>query len=247
MSEKYIHSEGIHNLNDPQEIVPEIMRILNPANVVDIGCGLGTFLYCFKKEGVKEVLGIDGAWVNKNALSKYLDEGEFLEKDLEKPFTLNKKFDLAVSLEVAEHLSPESADIFVKNLVNAGKLILFSAAIPLQGGQNHINEQWLTYWEEKFGKHNYIIHDVMRPIFWNNPKIFWWYRQNMVLVAPKEFRLNSNLTYNPLRNVVHYELFSHYAREVHSIHNGDLYPKQYVGFLYKSIIRIFKSRLGKQK
>lgn len=231
MSEKYIHYEGIHNLKDPQEIVPEIMRILNPASVVDIGCGLGTFLYCFKKEGVKDVLGIDGSWVNKQALSKYLDEAEFLEKDLEKPFTLDKKFDLVLSLEVAEHLSPQSAAIFVNNLVEAGKLILFSAAIPLQGGQNHINEQWLTYWEEKFLKHNYVIHDVMRPIFWDNPKIFWWYRQNMVLIAPKEFQLDAKLISNPLRKVVHYELFDHYAREIKAIHNGNLYPKQYLQFL----------------
>jgi len=59
-------------------------------------------------------------------------------------------------------------------LIKAGNVILFSAAIPNQGGQNHINEQWLTYWEEKFSKYNYIIHDIIRPLFWDDPELFWW-------------------------------------------------------------------------
>lgn len=248
MKEKYIHSEAVHNLSDPQEIVPEIIKLLQPDSVVDIGCGLGTFLHCFKNEGVKEILGIDGPWVNKKMLFRHLDESEFLEKNLESEFTLSKKYDLVVSLEVAEHVSIKAADIFIKNLINAGNVILFSAAIPNQGGQNHINEQWLTYWEEKFLKHNYVIHDVIRPLFWDNPKIFWWYKQNMVLVAPRQFKLNADLVYNPLRNVVHYELFETKVNNLESIINGELNTVSYLRFLLKSIIgnkiiKKFKAKL----
>jgi SAM-dependent methyltransferase len=248
MSEKYIHTEGIHNLKDPQEIIPVMMKIINPASVVDIGCGLGTFLYSFKQAGVKDVLGIDGTWVNRTALEKYLSENEFLEKDLEKPFSLEKKYDLVLSLEVAEHLSPEAADIFVQNLVNAGQTIVFSAAIPLQGGQHHINEQWIPYWEEKFSRQGYVMHDVIRPIFWDNPNVLSWYKQNMVLFAKKDFTVDPSLVRNPLKNVVHPELFNHIASERELAFNGGLYPHQYVSFLYMAVIRIIKTRIfGKRK
>lgn len=221
---KYNHREEVHNLESPQEIVPEIMRLLNPKSVVDFGCGVGTFLHCFKNNGVSEVLGLDGTWADKQLLNKFLNSNEFKEVDLENKIALPTRYDLVVSVEVAEHLSASAADTFVQNLVNAGEVILFSAAIPLQGGQNHINEQWLDYWEEKFAQHNYAVHDVLKPIFWNNANIYWWYKQNMVIVAPKEFKFSVDVTYNTLKNVVHPELYQSKAK-------GDIkrYVKKVVG------------------
>ena len=70
---KYKHEEEIHNLKDPNIIVPEIIELLNPKSVVDIGCGLGTFLNVFKRLGVNDILGIDGPWINKDLLGKYID------------------------------------------------------------------------------------------------------------------------------------------------------------------------------
>lgn len=200
---KYIHDEQTHNMNDAREIVPHVVKLINPKSVVDIGCGIGTFLRSFKEAGVEKILGIDGTWVDKNILHKYINHNEFIELDLEKPIKLNQTFNLVVCLEVVEHLSPHAADIIIQSLVSAGKIILFSAAIPNQGGQNHINEQWLTYWEEKFNAHNYILHDVLRPIFWNNPNIVTWYKQNIVLIAHKDMELNLQLPYNPIRNIIH--------------------------------------------
>ena len=237
MKSKYIHKEAVHNLSAPQEIVPEIMKLLQPRSVVDIGCGLGTFLYCFKEAGVNSVLGVDGPWTDKSLLSKFLSTDEFIEMDLEKKINLNRRFDLVVSLEVAEHLSPESADIFVENLVSAGDVILFSAAIPFQGGQNHLNEQWLTYWEKKFNKHGYIIHDFLRPIFWNNPNIFWWYKQNMVFITTREFSFKTVPAYNLLLNVVHYESFEAKAKRLDKILSGKLFFIHYLRLMFLSLFR----------
>ena len=217
---KYIHDEQTHHLKDPDKIVPVIMELLQPKSVVDIGCGIGTFLHVFKREGVQDILGIDGPWVNRELLSKYIKPEEFLEADLEKGLSLDKSYDLVVSLEVAEHLAPSAADTFVKNLVNAGEVILFSAAIPLQGGQNHINEQWLSYWEAKFLKHHYGLQDVIRPLFWNDPEISWWYKQNMVLFTPKGFELRKELRCCPMTDVVHYECFTFYASERNTLLQG---------------------------
>lgn len=206
---KYLHEELLHNLDSPNEIVPEVVKMITPKSVVDVGCGTGTFLNCFKNNGVNKVLGLDGKWVNKDLLYKNILPSEFKEVDLEGKIKIEEKFDLVVSLEVAEHVSENSADIFVENLVNLGGVILFSAAIPGQGGQNHINEKWLTYWEEKFLKHNYELKDVIRPIFWNNKKVFWWYKQNMVLFIPKGFEFKKHIDEMPkeVRNIVHYECF----------------------------------------
>lgn len=211
---KYSHTEDFHNLKSPNIIVPELIKIVNPKSVVDIGCGLGTFLKVFKSNGVDDVLGIDGAWVNKELLYKNISESEFIECDLEKQIKLKQQYDLVICLEVAEHLSENAADTFVQSLVNAGSVVVFSAAIPEQGGQNHINEQWLSYWEEKFSKHNYVIHDILRPIFWDHPEVFWWYKQNMVLFVADNHPLNlSGSVAVPMRNLVHYQLYQIKAQE----------------------------------
>jgi hypothetical protein len=87
-----------------------------------------------------------------------------------------------VSLEVAEHLPESSADTFIESLVAHGDVILFSAAVPGQGGQHHINEQWPEYWQQKFAKHGFYFHDTIRPLIWNNEKVNWWYRQNIFII-----------------------------------------------------------------
>lgn len=246
---KYKHTEYFHNLASPKEIVPEIMKLLNPNSVVDVGCGIGTFVHCFKEEGVLDVLGIDGPWADKKLLEKHLNKEEFLEKDLEKEFSLPRKFELVVSLEVAEHLAEKSADIFVKNLVSLGDVILFSAAVPLQGGQNHINEQWLDYWEDKFNKHEYYMHDIMRPIFWDNPNVFWWYKQNMVLFTSKDYKLPEVVEHNVLKNVIHYDLYTERVEylknkliqrneDIKKINQGKSGSFTYIKLFIKSIIGI---------
>ncbi|WP_417890159.1 class I SAM-dependent methyltransferase [Xanthomarina gelatinilytica] len=241
---KYKHEEIVHNLDAPKEIVPVVNNLLKPKSVVDIGCGLGTFLKVFKDLDVTDVLGVDGNWVDRDKLCEYLQSDEFLEHDLEKDLMLNKKFDLVLSMEVAEHLSENAADIYVKNLVNAGEIILFSAAIPMQGGQNHINEQWLTYWELKFSKYNYVIHDVLRPVFWDNPKVHWWYKQNMVLIAPESYVFSSKMTVNPFKKLVHYDLYLKKSKKVQdlqtkleNIRNAKAGTRFYLSLLIKSIFK----------
>ena len=85
---KYKHEEKIHNLKNANIIVPEIVKLLNPKSIV--GFGLGTFTHAFKRLGVKGVLGIDGLWVNKKLLFKYITPNEFLECNLENEIILDK-------------------------------------------------------------------------------------------------------------------------------------------------------------
>jgi len=244
MEDKFIHYEGIHNLISPREIVPKIVDLIKPKSVVDFGCGLGTFLYTFKENGITDVLGLDGTWVDKNLQGKYLNASEFMECDLEKTIDLKKKYDLVITLEVAEHLAESAADTFVRNLTSAGQVVLFSAAIPMQGGQNHINEQWLAYWEDKFKGHGYKLYDIVRPMIWDNPKVSWWYKQNAVLFIHKDYEVTFDVNPNLLKRVIHYDQFKrnmdYWDKTWEEFYSGKMPSKEYLKLYLKSIIGMDK-------
>jgi SAM-dependent methyltransferase len=183
-----------------EEIVPLILEMIPCNRVVDVGCGDGTWLKVFHEYGVKEILGIDGSYVDENIL--VIPRENFIPFDLTKPLKLNEKFDLVTSFEVAEHLPAECAETFVNSLTSLGSVILFSAAIPEQGGENHVNEQWQDYWAEKFQQRGYVAIDCLREKIWSNKKVAYWYSQNILLFIQQEyFEKNSSLK-DKLKNFV---------------------------------------------
>ena len=232
---KYLHTSKIHNMESPRIIVEKILEFNNPKSVIDFGCGLGTFLKAFKENGINDVLGLDGDWVNRSLLKDYLDENEFLEVDLESKIDCKKKYDLAICLEVAEHLSKEKASVIVENLVNASEVILFSAAIPMQGGQNHINEQWIEYWQEEFSKHNYVFYDVIRKKLWNNKNVKWWYKQNMFIVSCQGNRFD-HYESDLILNLIHPEHYIAKAKVNIDFRLGKSRTKEYLKLFVKSIL-----------
>lgn len=233
-------------LSAAKEIVPEVLKLLNPQSVVDVGCGTGGWLKIYKENGVKEILGIDGKWINKKKL--LIDIDDFLEYDLLKSLQI-KKFDLVTCLEVAEHLPLKNADQFINDLTKIGDYILFSAAIPFQGGKNHLNEQWQSWWAELFNKNNFLPTDYLRKIFWNNKKIEWFYRQNMILYIKKEELINNEILIKNLSSLNNFPLSVVHPEEFLSKASPEnIYIKQYLLILplvikeaIKKIIIIFKS------
>jgi SAM-dependent methyltransferase len=167
-----------------QEIVPLILEMIQPRSVIDIGCGTGAWLSVFKDLGVDDVWGVDGDYVDRSLLQ--IPPERFIARDLTQPFTLERDFDLVISLEVAEHLPPESAGAFVGSLVKLGPVILFSAAIPRQGGTHHVNEQWPEYWAERFRARGYQAIDCVRERIWNNQIVKSEYAQNSFIYATPE-------------------------------------------------------------
>ena len=188
---KYVYDVSVHNMNAPTIVVPFVLDLFpNIHSAVDFGCGIGTWLKAFKDQGVDEILGLDGAWNDPNLLFQFIREDEFRCVDLENPIHLDKRYDLVISLEVAEHLRKESADTFVQSLVDAGKIILFSAATPGQRGFKHINEQWPSYWVDKFRQHGYKTYDIIREKIWDEPSVETWYKQNMFLAVHESIQMN---------------------------------------------------------
>ena len=151
---------------------------------VDFGCGVGIWLAAAKRLGVEHCLGLEGPWVKTQPLAAA--DLEIRDTDLEQTVSLQERYDLAISLEVAEHLAPERADSFVADLCRASNVVLFSAAIPGQDGDGHQNEQWPSYWAERFIRLGYMPLDVIRPLVQLDQTIAVWYRTNVVLYARPE-------------------------------------------------------------
>ena len=172
-----------------QEIVPLVLELLNPESVVDVGCGIGVWLAVFKEYGIEDILGIDSVHVDERMLQIPVEK--FLTADLEKPLCIGRQFGLVVSLEVAEHLPIKSARGFVKSLVNLGHVVLFSAAVPFQGGTRHLNEQWPDYWKQHFEEQGYVVIDVLRKRIWQNDKVKVYYRQNILLFVREDFLIEN--------------------------------------------------------
>jgi SAM-dependent methyltransferase len=158
------------------ELLPLVFSYVPCKSLLDVGCGVGPWVAAAQQLGVAETLGVDGSYVDKRLL--FIPEEQFISADLSQPFDMQRRYDLVISLEVAEHIAPSSADIFVENLTRHSDAILFSAAIPGQGGTHHVNEQWPAYWQEKFASRGYQRFDVLRNRVWENQKIPCCYRQN---------------------------------------------------------------------
>lgn len=175
--------EGIRK--SAKVIVPLVLDLLKPASVVDVGCGPGTWLSVFHESGIEDYLGLDGQWVDVEQLKIPLER--FRRTDLSQPVLLDREFDLVVSLEVAEHLPAQAADGFVRSLTGLGRAVLFSAAIPYQGGVHHVNEQWPGYWIERFAANGFEAVDAVRHRIWNDPAVEFCYAQNTFIFARRDF------------------------------------------------------------
>jgi len=176
------HQSTVYAANTILQLLIDTLPRVESA--VDFGCGVGTWLSVLKEKGVNDVKGLEGPWVEKDLLQ--ISEDELLQVNFEKNVNLDKKYDLAISLEVAEHLSSDLASDFVESITKASDYVMFSAAIPFQGGTSHVNEQWPAYWVGLFADKGYVLLDFIRMQIWDDRDIPVWYRQNVLMFVRKE-------------------------------------------------------------
>lgn len=181
------HDQTVHSANTILSILLELIPAVHSA--VDIGCGVGSWLAVLQEKGVKDIQGLDGSWVDQDLLE--IPRTCFKQVDLSKSvIKLPQRYDLAICLEVAEHLPSDRAKELVSSLTALSDYVLFSAAIPFQGGVDHVNEQWQHYWVELFRSKEYTVHDFIRPMIWNDNQIPVWYRQNILLFSQQQKSIN---------------------------------------------------------
>ena len=189
------HKKGM--ATSAEVILGYLNQFYQPKKVVDIGCGQGNWLAVAKKVWNCDVTGYDGNWVNQETLAD--DSIEFNSVDLsDVTYNIENRFDLCISLEVAEHLPKERAVSFINMLTKTSSVILFSAAIPGQGGAGHINERWQSYWIKLFEQNGYIGFDAIRPKVWTHKDVEWWYKQNIFLFIKSDCSiLNEDIFQTP--------------------------------------------------
>lgn len=175
-----------------------------PREIIDIGCGRGAWLKAFKDNGSKKLFGVDGPW---NSEEKMIDSSiNFIPSELDKKFPIiNKKFDLCISIEFAEHLPSTRSNDLIDYLSDLSDVVLFSAAYIGQGGNNHINEQIHSFWGEIFNSKNFRVFDIFRHEFSGNGNINFWFRQNVFLYVKENCSFYKNLIKKnifPLKNLM---------------------------------------------
>jgi len=171
------HSDG--SARSAAIVVPIVLSLLQVNSVIDVGCGVGPWAAEFLASGVSDVWGVDGDYVDRSRLR--IPSDRFLTRDVANPVQFDRTFDLAVCLEVAEHLPESRAYGLVTDLTSMAPCVLFSAALPGQAGTHHMNEQYLPYWVDLFQRVGYEGADPIRPWILGNSSVEWWYQQNIVM------------------------------------------------------------------
>ncbi|WP_076605325.1 class I SAM-dependent methyltransferase [Candidatus Filomicrobium marinum] len=188
-------------------VLKAVKQCIPMESALDVGCGTGTWLGVAKKLGARRILGLDGPHVPIEYLD--VEQFEFRPTDLASPPKDVGLFDLAICLEVAEHLEADASDSLLDLLANSSENIIFSAAIPGQGGNGHINEQWQESWILRFEARGYYCYDFVRPLIWARVDVPSWYCQNIFLLS-KRNDLSQTLSAlgfyclpDAMRNLVH--------------------------------------------
>ena len=152
---------------------------------LDVGCGTGMFAKAVRRQG-GSVSACEYSRFARTIGGLYGIDIAPLDLTHDLPGDLAGPFDIAYSLEVAEHLPPQLGDRLVALLARSAPVVVFSAAHPGQYGQGHVNEQEKPYWIERFERHGYW-HDadssrrIVERI--DDPKGQAWYiRRNLMVL-----------------------------------------------------------------
>lgn len=229
-------------------VAPFLVAELEPATVLDVGCGAGRWCAEFERLGV-EAYGIDGPWVDAARFA--LTPDRFTAFDFgaaEMPFRPalpRRRFDLVTTFEFLEHVNPDRAEALVDFLTSLSDCVVAGAATPGQGGTGHVNEQWPSYWGELFARRGFQAYDFIRPAIWAAEGVQPWYLQNPVGYfrdgVPERVRARAeNLALQRLRepaSLIHPGL---YALANDPLHKS---VRQHMGGLAQAIRRkVFGSR-----
>lgn len=164
-----------------ETVAPLLLGEMAISSLLDVGAGNGSWAAAWLAHGVADVLAVDGDYVDTAQLA--IARNCFRSHDLTQPLDLGRRFDLVQSLEVAEHIDAARADTFVETLTRHGDIILFSAAVPHQGGEFHVNEQPPEYWRRKFARAGYACFDWLRGELAGKTEVKPWYRFNTLIYA----------------------------------------------------------------
>lgn len=177
--ESYYRKHEKGSYNSAITILEYILSFYKFNSLIDLGCGMGTWCKAASDLGVENILGLDQHVYEQQYM--LISDKNYIRFNLKNKLNGYGPFDIAISVEVAEHIDNTYVDSFIRNVCSQSNVVLFSAALPFQGGTGHINEKRCSFWKQKFNKYGYEIIDCIRPHFWDDQNIEIWYRNNCVL------------------------------------------------------------------
>lgn len=229
-----------------EQIVPLIMRYIQPDSVVDLGCGQGSWLDVFQEHGVSKIIGVDGAWAIP---SLQISTDDFVVGDLTQPISIADRFDVAICLEAAHYLPRNTGEVLVSSLVKLAPVVVISAGIPFQSGTTGPNGQWPDYWKDLFEAMDYRLIDFLRPAIWENDDVMYYYKQNLLVFAQSQYveshpklREILNASHMPLR-LVHPQ---HYLQKVEYLRDPCLLATMGAKFLFSAFLRACRISLRRR-
>lgn len=243
--DKGFYERQVNSSRESSKVILSILYdFFKPKSVLDVGCGRGVWLATAESLGSESLVGYDGSWVDQSSLES--DRIEFRSINMETEFPSESTYDLTMSLEVAEHLPENRAADFVRSLCKSSNVILFSAAVKGQGGVNHINEQWQSYWIDLFKDNGFDTCDIFRSLIWDNEKVNFWYRQNIFLFVNREkitFTPETQIKFAPIPyNIVHPRLLDHKLRQLDRMR--DLKDNPSLSFCLRTLKRFVTKRMS---
>jgi len=249
--ERFYSQQADGSRRSASVILPLVFSLVGkPRHIVDFGCGVGAWLTAAQDLGVTDYLGIDGDYVTHLEIPPE----RFMAADISNPVRLERRFDMALSMEVAEHIPPSAADAYVENVALLADVILFSAALPGQGGTRHFNEQWPEYWAGKFAAHGYSAYDCIRSRIWDDTSVEFWYRQNVLLFisdkAASAYAGAGSPSLRPL-SLVHPELLRLWQDKLRyntwaAFEDGVPPLRDSIRYFFRSGTRFLSRRLGRR-
>jgi SAM-dependent methyltransferase len=190
-----------------------------PERAIDVGCGPGWWAVELRNDYCSEVLGLDGPDGGKAITAQNVPLLRFAEADLAghwlntpklTPTELPIIWDLALCLEVGEHLPVDRAQSLVENLRCVAPVVVFSAAIPGQGGVGHVNERWPDWWASMFRDSGWRTSGAIRRHLWNLDGLAPYYAQNIFVAwEPGRLELPYGTEIGQVDALVHPGVWSH--------------------------------------
>ncbi len=179
MSE-YKYLAAAQSLVSARKVIQHLRTVIRrPASLLDVGCGVGGWSLAFREWGTEQLILTDHPSNQRSNL--LFNEHDFYTADMNRELPPLFRTDMVVCMEVLEHIDARRAPTAVEYLTRCSDTILFSAAIPGQGGYQHVNEQYSFYWEALFRELGYKRYDIVRPgILWDE-EIEFFIRQNAFL------------------------------------------------------------------
>lgn len=234
---EYVHSQNLHTKAGPRSVVTRLFGAQPPRSVLDIGCGTGTWLAAIQDLGVQDFLGIDGVEIAPEEL--LIPRTRFRLQDLSAEWNLGRSFELALCLEVGEHLPASAAKTLVDSITRHADHVIFSAACPGQPGQHHVNCRPPEYWQGIFNQNGFACFDDVRWAIWNDENVEPWYRQNIFSATKKPDQAGKEPR---LPFVIHPAMLAHgldqqiRADEVRRIESGAMRITWYPAAFAKAVV-----------